>query len=71
MGVLSKAGNILAGKLRGVPGRTRAGGRTEGPHDPVTLAALPVVLGVITVAASFVPTLRIARIDPAETLRAE
>jgi ABC-type lipoprotein release transport system permease subunit len=40
-------------------------------YDPVTLIAVPVVLAVIAVAASFVPALRIARIDPAETLRAE
>jgi len=40
-------------------------------YDPVTLTAVPVVLGVIATAASFVPALRIAKIDPAETLRAE
>jgi ABC-type antimicrobial peptide transport system permease subunit len=40
-------------------------------YDPVTLTAVPLVLAVIAVAASFVPALRVARIDPAETLRAE
>ncbi len=40
-------------------------------YDPVTLAAVPVVLLVVAMAASVVPALRIARIDPAETLRAE
>jgi ABC-type antimicrobial peptide transport system permease subunit len=40
-------------------------------YDPLTLTAVPLVLAVIALAASFVPTLRIARIDPAETLRAE
>ena len=40
-------------------------------YDPVTLTSVPVVLAMIAVAASFVPALRIARIDPAETLRAE
>ncbi len=40
-------------------------------YDPVTLAAVPVVLALIAMAASFVPALRIAKIDPAETLRAE
>jgi ABC-type lipoprotein release transport system permease subunit len=40
-------------------------------YDPLTLMAVPVVLAVIAVAASFMPVLRIAKIDPAETLRAE
>ena len=40
-------------------------------YDPVTLAAVPLVLAGIAAAASFLPALRIARIDPAETLRAE
>jgi putative ABC transport system permease protein len=40
-------------------------------YDPVTLTAVPLVLAAIALAASFLPTLRIARIDPAETLRME
>ena len=40
-------------------------------HDPVTLLVVPVVLAVIALAASFLPTLRITRIQPAETLRME
>jgi ABC-type antimicrobial peptide transport system permease subunit len=40
-------------------------------YDPVTLAVVPVLLAGIALAASFLPTLRIARIDPAETLRME
>ena len=39
--------------------------------DPVTLVTVPLVLLAIAAAASFLPALRIARIDPAETLRAE
>ena len=39
--------------------------------DPVTLSVVPLVLAMIALAASFLPTLRIARIDPAETLRME
>ncbi len=42
-----------------------------GTYDPVTLAAVPLVLLGIALAASLLPALRIARIDPAETLRAE
>jgi predicted permease len=40
-------------------------------YDPLTLAAVPLLLAVIAVTASFVPALRVAQIDPAETLRAE
>jgi predicted lysophospholipase L1 biosynthesis ABC-type transport system permease subunit len=40
-------------------------------YDPVTLTVVPFLLAVIALAASFLPTLRIARIDPAETLRME
>jgi ABC-type antimicrobial peptide transport system permease subunit len=39
--------------------------------DPVTLVTVPLVLVAIAAAASLLPALRIARIDPAETLRAE
>jgi predicted permease len=40
-------------------------------YDPVTFVAVPVLLVVIAAIASFLPTLRISRIEPAETLRAE
>jgi predicted permease len=40
-------------------------------YDPVTFVAVPVLLAVIALAASFLPTLRISRIEPAETLRSE
>ena len=40
-------------------------------YDPVTLLTVPVILLGIAAAASVLPALRIARIDPAETLRAE
>ncbi|HEX3985645.1 MAG TPA: ADOP family duplicated permease [Acidobacteriaceae bacterium] len=42
-----------------------------GTYDPVTLLTVPLVLLAIAAAASVLPALRIARIDPAETLRAE
>ncbi len=42
-----------------------------GTYDPVTLASVPLLLLAIAAAASVLPALRIARIDPAETLRAE
>ena len=40
-------------------------------YDPVTFAAVPMLLAVIAAVASFLPTLRIGRIEPAEILRAE
>jgi ABC-type lipoprotein release transport system permease subunit len=40
-------------------------------YDRVTLMSVPVLLLLIAAVASFLPALRIARIDPAETLRAE
>jgi predicted permease len=40
-------------------------------HDSVTLLAVPAILGAIALVASFLPTLRITRIQPAETLRME
>jgi len=40
-------------------------------YDPLTLTIVPVMIAVIAVAASFLPTLRLTRIDPAETLRME
>ncbi len=40
-------------------------------YDAVTIAGTVVVLGVLAVLASVLPTLRIARIDPAAVLRSE
>jgi predicted permease len=40
-------------------------------YDPLTLTIVPVILAVIAAAASFLPTLRITRIDPSATLRTE
>ena len=40
-------------------------------YDPVTLVTVPLLLLAIAGVASLLPALRIARIDPAETLRAE
>jgi predicted permease len=41
------------------------------PIDPITLTGTAAVLGVVAIAATFLPTRRIARIDPAKTLREE
>ncbi len=42
-----------------------------GVYDPATMMAAPGLLAVIAIAASLLPSLRISRIDPAETLRSE
>ena len=40
-------------------------------HDSVTLGIVPLILMIVAFAAAFIPTLRIANIEPAETLRSE
>jgi ABC-type antimicrobial peptide transport system permease subunit len=40
-------------------------------HDPMTFALVLTLLIVTATAAAFLPTRKIARIDPASTLRAE
>ncbi len=40
-------------------------------YDPLTLIVVPALIAMIAALASFLPTLRIARIDPAVTLRSE
>jgi predicted permease len=42
-----------------------------GTYDAATLVSVPLLLVAIAAAASLLPALRIARIDPAETLRSE
>jgi putative ABC transport system permease protein len=39
--------------------------------DPITLAAVPLLLAVVAAAACVMPTIRAVRVDPARTLRAE
>jgi predicted permease len=41
------------------------------PADPLTFAAVVVTLLVVAILASLVPALRVLRLDPAQTLRAE
>ncbi len=40
-------------------------------YDPITFGAVLLILALIALVASFLPTLRISRIQPADTLRAE
>lgn len=39
------------------------------PHDPMTFAVVSMILGAVTVAASYIPARRATRIDPLEALR--
>jgi putative ABC transport system permease protein len=41
------------------------------PLDPITFAAVPVVLVAAAVSASYLPARRAVAVDPVETLRAE
>jgi ABC-type antimicrobial peptide transport system permease subunit len=41
------------------------------PMDPVTYAAIPLVLAACSVVASYLPARRAAGVDPMEALRAE
>ena len=40
-------------------------------YDPITLMAVPLLLAALAIGASFFPTLRISRIQPADILRAD
>ena len=42
-----------------------------GPRDPATFAAIPLLLAVIALAASWLPARRAAALDPMRTLRVE
>ena len=72
-GVVASAAGLLAGMTLTLVAVRVLASQLYGVrvYDPLTLTAVPMVLTVIALTASFVPTLRIARIDPAETLRAE
>jgi ABC-type antimicrobial peptide transport system permease subunit len=39
--------------------------------DPLTFTVVPVLLGIVGVAASLVPAMRAASVDPSAALRAE
>lgn len=42
-----------------------------GPHDPVTLAGVVILMGVVGMGACWIPALRAARIDPGTALRSQ
>jgi len=41
------------------------------PSDPTTFAAVPIVLGTVALAASYIPARRATRIEPLVALRDE
>ena len=65
------------GVLLGIPGLYAVSGMIRGalvgisPADPMTLAAVAIVLGLITMAACYLPARRVLAIHPAQSLRQE
>src|SRR5262249_35101752 len=65
------------GVLIGVPGIYAASGLIRGvlvgisPSDPATLAAVALGLGLVTMAACYLPARRVLGLDPAQSLRHE
>jgi len=63
------------GILLGIPGLYAVSGVIRGavvgisPADPLTLTAVGVVLGLITMVACYVPARRVLGIHPAQSLR--
>ena len=63
------------GVLLGIPGLFAASGLIRGalvgisPADPLTLAAVTLALGLITMGACYLPARRVLGIDPAQSLR--
>ncbi|HTW48513.1 MAG TPA: ABC transporter permease [Acidobacteriaceae bacterium] len=72
-GVLAAAGGVVVGLVCSAFALQVMKSALYGvsTYDPVTLATVPALLLAIAAAASVLPALRIARIDPAETLRSE
>lgn len=76
--VLAEGGVLLAiGLLLGVIGSVLAARLIQGllygvaPHDPVTLAAVAVLMALVGIGACWIPALRAARIDPGVAIRAQ
>ena len=55
----------------GLTSMLRLGLTDVGPHDPVTFAAIAMLVTIVAVAACLVPARRATRVDPVVALRAE
>jgi putative ABC transport system permease protein len=68
---------VLLGLAIGVPGVYLAGRAMQGvlygvsPSDPLTLAAVAGILGLVAMAACYLPARRVLRIEPGRSLRQE
>lgn len=79
VGLVLREGVLLIslGLLVGLPGIYVSGQALRGvlvgvsPFDPMTLAAVAAGLALVALAACYVPTRRVASIDPARLLREE
>jgi putative ABC transport system permease protein len=60
LAVAAAATRLLASQLFGVS-----------TMDPLTFAAVPILLGLVALAACYLPALRASRVDPIVALRAE
>ncbi len=76
--VLSEGGVLVAlGLALGVIGALSLSRLMQGllfgvaPHDPVTLAGVVILMGVVGMGACWIPALRAARIDPGTALRSQ
>lgn len=76
--ILGKAATLLAAGLALGAGLSIAAASAASallfglkPHDPATLAGAALLLAAITLVASLVPSMRAAKVDPINSLRAE
>ena len=72
-GVLLSAAGLVIGCILsiGLSGYLRSQLYGVAPHDPATFVLVSLLLLLVATLASIIPGLRAARIDPAQTLRAE
>jgi putative ABC transport system permease protein len=73
--LMEGAALVGIGMLIGIPGVIAAGGLIRGalvgvsPSDPLTLATVAAALGLVALAACYLPARRVLSLDPAQSLR--